>query len=176
MRIQTTILDADFRITGISGELFAGEPLDVVRGHRAYEFNEKWVREGTHRLIQKYIDGDLNTAFGMFGETEEVAIVSLYRSDGAVFGLGTVFTGHVASLTPRERQVLWLLGSQPHIRSLADSLDVSKHTIYVHLRSIANKLDLPHEELPLLPSFIQCSGISFERFELACQPGKWFQP
>jgi len=48
--------------------------------------------------------------------------------------------GEITSLTPREREVLWAIGSSGSIKAAAFNLDASHNTIRTHVRSINSKM------------------------------------
>ena len=55
-------------------------------------------------------------------------------------------TGHIDTLSDREREVLSLIGQGATNREIAEKLIISEHTVKSHLRSILNKLNIRNRQ------------------------------
>ena len=74
------------------------------------------------------------------------------RSQRAELG---VLRQRYLDLTPREREVYWLLGQASCNKTIARALSISQHTVKVHVRNILGKLRVSNraEVIRLCSSF-----------------------
>lgn len=66
---------------------------------------------------------------------------------------GTLDPKKVATLTPRERDILSALASGQHVKDIAQDLDISTHTARNHMKAILRKLDV-HSQIELLAKLV----------------------
>jgi len=75
------------------------------------------------------------------------AIAAVNTSDHVQSELAAVGpTGHIDTLSDREREVLSLIGQGATNREIAEKLIISEHTVKSHLRSILNKLNIRNRQ------------------------------
>lgn len=66
---------------------------------------------------------------------------------------GSLDPKKVASLTPRERDILSALASGQHVKDIAQDLDISTHTARNHMKAILRKLAV-HSQIELLAKLV----------------------
>lgn len=66
---------------------------------------------------------------------------------------GSLDPKKVATLTPRERDILSALASGQHVKDIAQDLDISTHTARNHMKAILRKLDV-HSQIELLAKLV----------------------
>lgn len=66
---------------------------------------------------------------------------------------GTLDPKKVATLTPRERDILSALASGQHVKDIAQDLDISTHTARNHMKAILRKLSV-HSQIELLAKLV----------------------
>ena len=66
---------------------------------------------------------------------------------------GTLDPKKVATLTPRERDILSALASGQHVKDIAQDLDISTHTARNHMKAILRKLAV-HSQIELLAKLV----------------------
>lgn len=66
---------------------------------------------------------------------------------------GSLDPKRVATLTPRERDILSALASGQHVKDIAQDLDISTHTARNHMKAILRKLEV-HSQIELLAKLV----------------------
>jgi RNA polymerase sigma factor (sigma-70 family) len=134
---------ADLRLPGMSGtelqarvrERGAALPFVIITAHGDVPAARAAFRAQAVDFIEKPFDdaqlrSAIETAFGL--ETERLGRAELRRADDA----------KLASLTPREREVLEHAVNGLHAKEIASALGISPRTVEVHKMRIMEKLEV----------------------------------
>jgi two-component system, NarL family, response regulator YdfI len=119
----------------------AGGPVVMLVRHPATEAVAEVLRAGVKAVLPSGMGGQeiaaaIEAAAAGLVVLEATAVETLLRSPSPASSDGTL----VEALTPRETEVLRLLGAGLGNKEIASRLEISEHTVKFHVASIMGKL------------------------------------
>jgi RNA polymerase sigma factor (sigma-70 family) len=155
---------ADLKLTGMSGLDLQAElcakgsrlPFVVITGHGDVASARTAFRSNAVDFLEKPFDeGELQAAIEKGLASEARRIERAEASDG--------LASKLADLTPREREVLELVGKGLHAKEIASALDISPRTVEVHKARLMAKLDARNvSELVRFAVFVEGPGAAHD--------------